>query len=169
MEILLRVIAVVFALVGLAYFFLSLARTAIINRPSKDPILGVARSLTHMLILGIRRDRNFAGNQQRLLAWYMPIFIMALIITWFLLALVSFAALYWAFGAETTLRGALIASGSALTTLGFATPSSLHGQVQGSAWDRFAATRSMYEQALRYISAQTLTQDYIEFLTTATE
>jgi hypothetical protein len=37
---------------------------------------------------------------------------------------------------------------------------------EGSAWERFAATREMYEQPLHYVSKRTLTQDYLEFLPT---
>ncbi|MFN8470016.1 MAG: hypothetical protein U0X20_30965 [Caldilineaceae bacterium] len=131
MDIVLRIVAAGLSLIVLAYFFLSLARTAIINRPAKDPILNFVKSLAYFLVQGLRRNRELAGSGERLFAWYMPIFIISLIVTWFLLVLVAFASLYWVVGAESTLRGALISSGSALTTLGFDTPTTLQGEVLG--------------------------------------
>jgi hypothetical protein len=53
---------------------------------------------------------------------------LALIIVYFLGAMMAFALLYWGTHAVESWRQALIASGSALNTLGFATPMTTSGQ-----------------------------------------
>lgn len=131
MELLLRVLAVAFGIVTLVYFLLSLARTAILNYPSRDPLLGFVKWMTAQVMHALGLIPALRADRQRRFAWYMPAFILIAILTWFVTVLVAFAALYGAFRAETTLRGALVASGSALTTLGFATPSTPQGEALG--------------------------------------
>lgn len=128
MDAVLRIVAIIFAVIALVYFFLSLARTAIVNRPSKDPIADFVKSIVYRIFKGLRRNRKLASDHQRLSAWYMPIYIIVLIATWFLVVMLAFTVLYWAVNAETTLSAALVSSGSALTTLGFHTPTTLQGE-----------------------------------------
>jgi hypothetical protein len=65
----------------------------------------------------------------RRIIWYWPIPIFALIFTWYALVIVGFACLYLVTDAVTSVTNALIASGSALSTLGFDTVSNPPGKI----------------------------------------
>ena len=63
--------------------------------------------------------------------WAFPIYNLSLAAVWFLLVQTSFALMIWALEVDSTWLKAFIASGSALSTLGFATPSNPVGQLLG--------------------------------------
>ena len=62
-------------------------------------------------------------------AWISPIYIVLLIAAWFALVQAGFSLLIWSSQAEHNLLQAVIASGSALSTLGFLTPPGVAGQL----------------------------------------
>jgi hypothetical protein len=63
------------------------------------------------------------------LAWILPIFVICLIGTWFALAQAGFTLMILATGSESGWLSAFIASGSALSTLGFLTPIGTFGHL----------------------------------------
>ena len=66
---------------------------------------------------------------QDVLAWVMPLYILLLIVVWFALVQVGFSLLIWSSQAEHSVLQAVIASGSALRTLGFLTLPGIAGQL----------------------------------------
>jgi len=123
---------VILAIVGLTLigvFFRSIIRVALINKRPDDVLLNLAGVLTAFLF--IRRPSKMSDRRrmdQRGL-WYWPISQLILIAIWFCLVVIGFACLYWAAQSVPTVEEAFIASGSALSTLGFATPPDVPGQV----------------------------------------
>ena len=126
------ILHLVLALVGLlliGVFFRSIIRVALINKRPDDPVLNLAAVITGFLF--IRRPSKMDDRRrmdQRGL-WYWPISQLILILTWFILVVIGFACLYWAAQSVPSVEEAFIASGSALSTLGFATPPDVPGQV----------------------------------------
>jgi hypothetical protein len=128
-DILLRVGAFGLALFGLALFFGSLSRVSVLNRRSRDVIArGLERAMLHIIAFILKRKKGY-GDVQKTMAWAMPIYLATLIATWFLIVQVSFTLLIWAVEAESGWLHAFISSGSSLSTLGFATPTSTTGQL----------------------------------------
>ena len=76
-----------------------------------------------------RRAWATGGGWINEVLWYWPISQLILIAIWFALVVIGFACLYWAAQSVPTVEEAFIASGSALSTLGFATPPDVPGQV----------------------------------------
>ena len=128
-DILLRIAAFGVALFGLALFFRSLSRVSVLNRRSKDVIAhGLERVMLLIVEFILKRKKDY-GDVQRTMAWALPIYIVTLIATWFLLVQVSFTLMIWAVDAESGWLHAFISSGSSLSTLGFATPITAIGQL----------------------------------------
>jgi hypothetical protein len=73
------------------------------------------------------RHRDY-GEIQDMLAWILPLYILLLIVVWFILVQAGFSLLIWSSQAEHSMLQAVIASGSALSTLGFLTPPGIAGQ-----------------------------------------
>jgi hypothetical protein len=106
----------------------SMVRVALMNRHYRDFFADqVSRTVYAGIALLLRRDRDQRDIHRVLLSFF-PAYILFLITVYFVGAMFAFMFLYWGTGAVTTWRQALIASGSALNTLGFATPTSIMGQ-----------------------------------------
>jgi hypothetical protein len=128
-EILLRIGAFGLGLFGLAMFFRSLSRVALPNRRSRDIIASsLERAMLHMVEFVLRKRKGY-GDVQRTMAWALPIYLVTLMATWFLLVQMSFTLIIWAVEAESGWLHAFISSGSSLSTLGFATPTGTTGQL----------------------------------------
>ncbi len=127
-DILLRIGAFAVALCGLIVFFRSLARVAIPNRRSRDVVASGLECVMLRAVKFILR-RTGDGNVQKVMTWALPIYLVILIATWFLLVQVSYTLMIWAVEAESGWLHAFISSGSSLSTLGFATPTSTIGQL----------------------------------------
>lgn len=124
-----HLILAIIGFISIGVFFRSIIRVALINRRPDDILLNLAAVLTAFLF--IRRPAKL-GDRRRLDQrglWYWPISQLILIVIWFCLVVVGFACLYWAAQSVPTIEEAFIASGSALSTLGFATPPDVPGQV----------------------------------------
>jgi hypothetical protein len=122
----------ILAVVGLlliGVFFQSIIRVALLNKRPDDPVLNLAATLTAVLF--IRRPSHMSDRkrQDQRGLWYWPVSQLILIATWFVLVVIGFACLYWAAQSVPSIEQAFIASGSALSTLGFATPPDTPGQV----------------------------------------
>ena len=122
---------VLIAILGAWLLFLilrSMIRIALMNRHSRDFIAKVtcrALCTTVALRLGANRDNR---TTHRVLLWFFPIYMLLLTVVYFLGAMAAFTLLYWGTRAVGTWHQALLASGSALNTLGFATPTTVAGQ-----------------------------------------
>ena len=125
-------IHVLLAMFGLWLLFLilrSMIRIALMNRHYQDFFAHATGRVVYKVIsFWLRTDRR-KGSLHRILLWYFPTYILSLIFVYFSGAMVAFLLLYWATTAVNTWRQAFLASGSALNTLGFATPTTIAGQL----------------------------------------
>jgi len=125
----LRSIVFVIGLFGLVMFFRSILRVAVLHIRKRDWIaIQTARAAQAPLVYFARKRRNY-DDVQDIMVWAVPSFLLCLISVYFLWVQVSFTLLIWAVEAEKNWLKAFIASGSALSTLGFATPTSTVGQL----------------------------------------
>src|SRR6202041_846052 len=116
---------------GLWLLFLilrSMIRIALMNRHYRDFFAELSgRAVYTAVALRLGRNRD-AGALHRVLLWVFPAYILSLILVYFVGAMIAFTFLYWGMYAVNTWHQALLASGSALNTLGFAMPTSIVGQ-----------------------------------------
>ena len=124
-----RVAAFVMGLLLLLAFLQSAARVAIVNRQRGDRLArGIGWVAYSAIARRALRRRSYDAIQDAL-AWVMPLYILLLIMSWFALVQCAFSLLIWSSQAEHSLLQAFIASGSALSTLGFLTPPGVYGQL----------------------------------------
>lgn len=119
-----RIAAIVIGALGLFVYFRSIVQVMLLNRRERDLIERFARCVAVGIIHGLA-GRN---NRERWQAWTLPVFIFVAVTTWFLLVQFSFSFILWAFHTEANWPKAFSSSGSALSTLGYLTPSSLLGE-----------------------------------------
>ena len=119
------------SILGLWLLFMilrSMIRIAMMNRHYRDLFAQVTARAVYTaasLRLGSNRD---ARTVHAVLLWFLPAYILLLIFVYFVGAMTAIALLYWGMHAVDTWRQAFLASGSALNTLGFATPITTVGQ-----------------------------------------
>ena len=122
---------VLVSIVGLWLLFLilrSMIRIALINRHYQDIFAGTAGRVVYTAVslrMGHKRD---ARDLHPVLLWFFPAYLLLLILVYFAGAMTAFVLLYWGIGAVSSWHQAFLASGSALNTLGFATPTTVVGQ-----------------------------------------
>jgi hypothetical protein len=118
-------------MLGLWFLFLilrSMTRIALINRHYRDFFAEMTGRVVHTSVsLRLRGNRDTIAVHSTLL-WLFPGYLLCLILVYFAGAMVAFALLYWGTGAASTWHQSLLASGSALNTLGFAVPATIAGQ-----------------------------------------
>ncbi len=129
MELLLRTAAFVIGLSLVLIFLQSVLRVAVVNRQRGDRLALVVGHFAYSLIARAAARRHTYDRIQDALAWVLPLYVLLLITTWFLLVQAGFSLMIWSLQAERSLLQAIIASGSALSTLGFLTPPDLSGQL----------------------------------------
>ena len=119
------------SILGLWLLFLilrSMIRIALMNRHYRDFFAELSGRVVYRVVaLRLSRNRD-AGALHRVLLWVFPAYILSLIFVYFVGAMSAFTFLYWGTHAVNSWREAFLASGSALNTLGFATPASIAGQ-----------------------------------------
>jgi len=123
--ILLRLPLVVVGVALVAGAILSAIRVFVLTRGARD-----RQARTLLLVLRLVFDfvagrRETFEGRDRVMALYAPIGLLGLLVSWLTLVLVGFTGIFWAVD-EGPPRQALIHSGSALFTLGFADISHLH-------------------------------------------
>ena len=112
----------------IAVLFLSMFNVGLLSRRWRDPIaLSLRYLVIRAFVITLRASRY--ERIQDGLAWILPAFVICLISSWFALAQAGFTLMIWASGAEDTWLTAFIASGSALSTLGFFTPKGITGHL----------------------------------------
>jgi hypothetical protein len=124
-----RVSAAVIGLLLILSFLRSALQVAVANRQRGDWVArcvaqGVYRALARLAV----RRQSYADVQD-VLAWVLPLYMLLLIIVWFCVLEAGFSLLIWSCQAERSLLQAVIASGSALSTLGFLTPPDVAGRL----------------------------------------
>jgi hypothetical protein len=128
LDLILRCGAFLAGLTLLGLFTHSASRAALVTRHRGDRIAhGIGLLICSRLTRIAARRRDYAAIQD-VLAWVLPLYILSLIVAWFALVQGGFSLILWSLRVERDLTGALIASGSALSTLGFLTPMSSLGQ-----------------------------------------
>jgi len=103
-------------------------RTALMNRHSRDFFAQATCRAVYTAVhlrLGANRDTR---TTHPILLWFFPVYMLSLTVVYFLGAMAAFTLLYWGTRAVGTWHQGLLASGSALNTLGFATPTTIAGQ-----------------------------------------
>jgi hypothetical protein len=129
MNLSLHVIAALIGLLLVLTFFRSVLRVAVVNRQRGDWLArGVGWLVYTTLARRSLKQQGYAAIQD-VLAWALPLYILLLIVVWFVLVQAGFSLLIWSSRAEQSLLQAMIASGSALSTLGFLTPPDIAGQL----------------------------------------
>src|SRR6202021_616772 len=106
----------------------SMIRIALINRHYRDFFAEAAGRVVYTAValrIGKKRDPRVI---HAVLLWVFPAYVLSLIVVYFVGAMTAFVLLYWGTHAVDTWREAFLASGSALNTLGFATPTTIAGQ-----------------------------------------
>ena len=123
-----RILAFVVGLFLVVSVFGSAVRTVVIPR-------GIPARIGRFVFLGMRGVfRLFARpglsyeRRDSIMTLYAPISLMVLLATWIVLEILGYTLMHWGLG-ETSLREAFSLSGSAVLTLGFATPSDLPSTV----------------------------------------
>jgi len=122
MDLLLRIAGSLLGLLMVLVFLRSMLQVAIVNRQRGD---WLARRVGWLVYTTIARKALRQGSYDQIqdkLAWILPTYILLLIAAWFALVQAGFSLLIWSSQAEHSLLQAVIASGSALSTLGFLTP-----------------------------------------------
>jgi hypothetical protein len=129
MDLLLRIGGALAGLAIVLAFLRSVLQVAIVNRQRGDQL---ARSIGWLVYTTLARralkQRSY-DQIQDVLVWVLPLYIVLLIAAWFVLVQAGFSLLIWSSQAEHSLLQAVIASGSALSTLGFLTPPGIAGQL----------------------------------------
>ena len=116
--------------VSLVLLFLqSVLRVSVVNRQKGDRLALILGHVAHTTVAHVASRRHTYDRIQDALAWVLPVYVLSLIIVWFALVQTGFSLMIWSLQAEPSLFRAFIASGSALSTLGFLTPPDLSGQL----------------------------------------
>jgi len=117
MDLLLRIGGSLIGLMMVLAFLQSIAQVALINRQGGDWLARHVGRLVYTTITRVARRRRSYDRIQGTLAWILPIYMLLLITTWFALVQVGFSLLIWSSQAEHSWLQAVVASGSALSTL----------------------------------------------------
>jgi hypothetical protein len=107
----------------------SVFQVAVINRQRGDWLARRVGWLVYTTLAHRALKRQSYADIQDVLAWVLPLYILLLIVVWFGIVQTGFSLLIWSSQAEHSLLQAVIASGSALSTLGFLTPPGTAGQL----------------------------------------
>ena len=119
-------------LAGLALvltFLCSALKVAVVNNQRGDWLARRIGWIVHTALARPSLKQRTFDRVQDVLAWVLPLYILLLIIVWFGLVQIGFSLLIWSFQAEHNLLLAVIASGSALSTLGFLTAPDIAGKL----------------------------------------
>lgn len=105
------------------------AKVAFMNYPSSEFISRTVSRAVYGFYRLFLSDRSDYVTRQKRLYWFSPLFLFGMILSYFGIMLFGFALIYWSIGAEVSLANSCLASGSALSTLGFYTPHMVSGEV----------------------------------------
>ena len=129
MELLSRSAALAIGVSLVLLFLQSVLRVSVVNRQKGDRLALILAHVAHTTVAHVASRRRTYDRVQDALAWVLPLYVLLLIIVWFALVQTGFSLMIWSLQAEPSPLRAFIASGSALSTLGFLTPPDLSGQL----------------------------------------
>ena len=129
MELLSRSAAFVIGVSLVLLFLQSVLRVSVVNRQKGDRLALIVGHVAHTTVAHVASRRRTYDRIQDALAWVLSLYVLLLIAVWFVLVQTGFSLMIWSLQAEPSLLRAFIASGSALSTLGFLTPPDLSGQL----------------------------------------
>ena len=126
MDMTLRILAVAFGTALVVVALASAIKTVVLPRATVSLVTrGVFLTVQHVFRVLARPSLPLAKRDRRL-AWYSPLGLVGILITWLTLTLAGFTLIFW--GVENlSMREAFVESGSALLTLGLTRPGSLPG------------------------------------------
>jgi hypothetical protein len=114
-----RVAVFVVGVAAVALTLGSAARTLLVPR-------AIPAVIARVVFIGVRwifriraGSRHSYDQRDRTMAFYAPVSLLTLLLTWLVVVLMGYAAMYWALGVGSFWR-AVVVSGSSLFTLGFA-------------------------------------------------
>jgi hypothetical protein len=111
-------------------FFKSIIRVGILNHRHQDPVaFWTARTIFYLFRFRVAYLPGGRKRRNEIMTWFWPSMLIGIIATWFVMVTAGFALLNLTFAAEKTVTSAIVASGSALSTLGFSTPATFAGQI----------------------------------------
>ena len=122
-------IVLVLGLACVALFFRSIIIAVFLDRPRHDVIARFAALLTRVAFGLFIPRRAPQERVDRGLLWYWPVAQFVTIYTWYTLVALGFGAVNWGSYASPDPVQALLSSGSSLSTVGFATPPNVQGQI----------------------------------------
>lgn len=120
--------SIALGLCGILLVLVSMFSTGLLNRRRRDPLAHLVRRSIIAVFASRLRGKPYP-EVQRGLGWMFTAFVIALVGTWFALTQAGFTLILWASRAEPDWVEAFISSGSALSTLGFLTPSTVLGRL----------------------------------------
>ncbi len=129
MEIVLKTVLFILGVIVILSVVRSGAKVAFMNYPSSEFISRTISRTIYGLYRLFLSDRSSYITRQKRLYWFSPLFLFGMILSYFGVMLIGFALIYWSIGAEVSLANSCLASGSALSTLGFYTPHMVSGEV----------------------------------------
>ncbi len=102
----------------------SAIRTFVLPRGARDKLTArVFITIRSVITFIIKHTEEFEAKD-RVMAWFSPISLMALLPVWYTLITLGYTAMFWAMGVDS-LYDAFVLSGSSLLTFGFATADNL--------------------------------------------
>lgn len=123
-----HILTIIAGLCALFVMIKSVVHVAIMNRHDMDTFAYLTSRTVHKIIgVRVRFSKNYEDTQ-RILHWFFGTYMLSLITVYFTGTMIAYTLLYWGAWAVPSWNKALIAAGSGLTTLGFATPSTTTGQ-----------------------------------------
>ena len=124
MDLLLRICAFFAGLAVVLLTVYSAIETFVLPRAVQDLLTrAVFLTIRRCLNLGMRFAHTYEGRD-RIMAFYAPVALLALVPTWLILVSAGYVLMYWAFGMNSLWENIRL-SGSSMLTLGFATAETL--------------------------------------------
>jgi hypothetical protein len=118
----LRILAFLLGLAIVARTVFSAIQTFVLPRSANDRLSRfIFETIFALFRVLLRKTRTYA-QRDRIMAFYAPISLLALIPIYLILITIGFAGMYWAIGNVESWGQALKVSGSSIVTLGFAAP-----------------------------------------------
>ena len=129
MDLSLRVSVALIGLLLILSFLRSALQVAVVNRQRGDWVTRRVAQSVYSTAARLAARRQSYADVQDVLAWVLPVYMLLVIIVWFCMLGAGFSLLIWSCQAEHSFLQAVIASGSALSTLGFLTPPDVAGRL----------------------------------------
>jgi hypothetical protein len=110
MELILRSAAFVIGLLLVLLFLQSVLQVSVVNRQKGDRLALAVGHLAHRVVACLASCRRSYDRIQDALAWVLPIYVLLLITSWFVLMQAGFSLMIWSLQAEPSLLQAFISS-----------------------------------------------------------